>query len=43
MSPKEHEELKRQVEQMLVKGMIRESKSPNVMPTLLVFEKDGSR
>ena len=40
MSPNEHEELKRQVDNFLEKGLIQGSKSPCVVPTLLVPKKD---
>ena len=41
MSPKEHEKLKTQVDDLLDKGLIQESESSYVIPTMLVHEKDG--
>ena len=39
MSPKEHEELKTQVDDLLDKGLVQESESSYVVPTMLVLKK----
>ena len=42
MNPQETLEVQRQVDELLAKGLIRESLSPCAMPTLLAPKKDGS-
>jgi len=41
MTPKENEEIRKQVQELLDKGLIKESHNPCVMPTVLSLKKDG--
>jgi hypothetical protein len=41
LMPRENEEVKRQVQGLLDKGLVRESLSPCVVPTVLSLKKDG--
>jgi hypothetical protein len=40
-APQENEEVKKQVQDLMDKGLIRESLSPCVVPTMLSPKKDG--
>ena len=42
MSPSEHEELRRQVEDLVARGYLRESLGPCTVPALLIAKTDGS-
>jgi hypothetical protein len=41
LTPQENEEVKRQVQDLLDKGLVRESLSPCAVPTVLSLKKDG--
>lgn len=41
MTPTENEEIRKQVQELLDKGLLRESLSPCVVPTVLSLRKDG--
>jgi len=42
MNPKDTIEIQRQVEELISKGLVRESLSPYAIPALLVPKQDGS-
>jgi len=42
MNPKDTMEIQRQVEELISKGLVRESLSPYAVPALLVLKKVGS-
>jgi hypothetical protein len=41
LKPQENEEVKRQVQDLFDKGLVRESLSPCAVPTVLIPKKDG--
>ena len=41
LTPRENEEVKNQVQELLDKGLVRESLSPCAVPTVLIPKKDG--
>ena len=41
LTPLENEEIKQQVHELLQKGLVKESLSPCVVPTILIPKKDG--
>ena len=41
MTPRENEKIRKQVQKLLDKGLIKESFSPCVVPTVLILKKDG--
>jgi hypothetical protein len=41
LTPRENEEVKNQVQELLDKGLVRESLSPCAVPTMLSTKKDG--
>jgi hypothetical protein len=41
LTPQENEEIKKQVQELLDKGLVKESFSPCVVPTVLIPKKDG--
>ena len=43
MNPKYNEELQRQVEKLMAKGLLKESMRPYTIPALIVPKKDGSQ
>ena len=42
MSPTQHAEMDKQVTELIQKGLVQESMSPCVVPTLLTPKKDGT-